>query len=250
MVTVTGTIIRRLTPGTNTLASDIYGFLISPLTLKVPLLAITPLFILSLLLIPFIYLYLKNMVERNEWITIAILGTFVIATFLAYSTSITGLSNSVGVYPDVRYLCPTYIPLNLIGLLILRKIFSDKNEIKKILIIFCAVLIPGILLLTGLMTYYHSVLDFWEMFLYLNGITPVIIYILLGLSFIVISLKILNITRVNYEIVMIALLMAALVIWQVSIMMIGNFYPKVFTGYPSLLPIMRELFEYLYSVGI
>jgi hypothetical protein len=156
----------------------------------------------------------------------------------------------VGVYPDVRYLCPTYLPLNLIVLLILRKVFSDQEEIKKILITFCAVLIPGILIVTGLMTYYHSHLDFWEMFLYLNGITPIIIYILLGLSFIVMSLKILGITRVNYEIIMIALLMAVLVTWQVSIMMIGNFYPKVFTGYPPLLPVMRTVFEYLYTVGI
>ena len=248
VITVAETIIHRLTPGTESLGSDIYGFLISPMTLKVPLLSLTPLFTLGLLLLPFIYLYLKRRIEKDEWITISTLIIFVIATFMAYSTSITGLGMSIGVYPDVRYLSPAYLPLNLIGLLIIRKIIPDSVVIKRILLRFCFFVIIGIPVVIGLMTYFHSSLDFWEMFLYLNGITPVIIYLSIGISFILITIGILNSGRVNIPVTFIAISLAIPLIWQVALMTISNYYIDVFTTYPPLLPGVRALFEYLFTL--
>jgi len=242
--TVIYTIIHRLTPQTDSLLSDVYGFLIQPATLKMPLLALTPLFVLGLLLLPFIYLYLHKRITKDEWVIIGLLGTFVLVTILAYATSITGLGASMGVYPDVRYLSPVYLPLNLIGLLLIRKIIPE-DVIPKIITGFVAVTAFGIPFVIGVMTYFHSSFDFWDMFLYINGISPVLIYISIGVAFLSICLKIFGVIKKDYYIIPVAFLLGIPLLWQIALMIIGNFYPGIFISYPPLLPAVRALFEYL-----
>lgn len=244
ITTVISTIIHRLTPQTDSLLTDIYGFLIQPATLKMPLLALTPLFVLGLLLLPFIYIYLHKRVTKDEWIIIGLLGTFVLVTILAYATSITGLGASMGVYPDVRYLSPVYLPLNLIGLLLIRKVIP-YDCIPKIITGFVAVIALGIPLVIGIMTYFHSSFDFWDMFLYINGISPVLIYISIGVAFLSICFKIFGVIEKDYYVIPIAFLLGIPLLWQIALMIIGNFYPGIFISYPPLLPAVRALFEYL-----
>lgn len=239
----------RLTPNTNTPLQDIYGIFLNPATLKLPLFAITPFFVLSILLLPITRYYLNIQLDKNEKKTILTLILFVIITIIAYTTSLTGLSNSMGVYPDIRYLSPTYLPLTIIGLIIFQKIQVIKIDIKKFLKFYLISFSIGILLMLGFLTQYHNKLFFWDVFLLLNGTTSIFIYLLITVTFLSLNLKFFNYIKGNYLYIPISILTALPCIWQVSLLLLCNFYSYLFSGYPPLLPIINYFFNSLYSLN-
>ena len=68
-----------------------------------------------------------------------------LAIFIAYISEFPILNTDPGVTPDVRYLSPVYLPLNLIGLLILSKfpnIIQTAQYLIKCAITFFCLLMP------------------------------------------------------------------------------------------------------------
>lgn len=240
-------LLSRITPHTENLPSDLYGFLINPITLKVPILAITPVFSLGILMLPFIYYFYGKKILKSELVTIIILMSIVISTIIAYASSITGLGTSMGIYPDVRYLTPIYIPLNIIGLMIIQKIFYP-SDIRKFVTFFLVSSSIGILGILGIITICHSNIEFWDMFLQINGVTTILAYCFIAISFLNFTFGIFWNLKRDYLIISIAILISIIFIWQFSLLILTNFYPLIFISYPPLLPDMQTFFEYLSNI--
>ncbi len=247
--TIALTIIERTTPHSTTVLQDIYGFLINPITLKIPLLALTPLFFFGILVLPFLYITIEKKIVQEEWITIAILMALICTTIGTYASSITGLNSSLGIYPDVRYLTPTYLPLNLMGLIIIRKIIPNESVIKQTLKYFFVFCIIGIAVGIGVVTIFHSKGNFWDILLPMNGIIPIILYLIIFIAFILFCRNIIKRSIKCYYSPIIASLIAIPLIWQVTTIYLVGLYPMTFISYPPLLPIMNALFSFLALFG-
>lgn len=246
---ISETIMNRITPHTDSLFRDVFGFLIAPESLKMPLLSLTPVFLLGLFILPFVYFYLKKRLEREEWIIIIILLSTSFATILAYATSITGLGTSIGVYPDVRYLSPVYLPLNLIGLMIIHKLPRDFFPGHVLLHSISCLSLIGIPLVVMIQVFSHSGLDFWDFFLVFNGITPVLVYAMTGVTFVMVAMRLMGFISGRFLIIPFSLCIVIPFLWQISLLCLGNFYPEAFTSNGPLLPGMREVFRILSHIG-
>lgn len=247
--TIIHTIIDRIIPHSNTLFQDIYGFLVNPATLKVPIFGLTPLFVLGILYLPFMYFFKKIKFNIEEKNIIAILFILVLITVITYSSSITGLNTSMGVYPDVRYLSPVYIPLNLIGLILIRKIITNTTDIQKILSVFFRTLIIGVGIGIGSVTYFHSQNNFWDILLPINGVIPILIYAVILIAFLTFCRNFFDKNKETYLPSIIGILIAIPLIWQIIIIFLVSLYPMTFISYPPFLPIMSTLFNFLTSFG-
>jgi hypothetical protein len=243
------TVLNRITPHLNTLPADLYGVFLNPAALKAPILAITPVCTLGILLLPFLYLYQKKKIEKNEWITIFIFLSIVFATIAAYASKFNGLGTSTGIYPDVRYLCPVYLPLNIIGLILIRKILVNPADIKKIITWVFGIGCAGIPVILGLMTFFRPGLDFWGMFLRVNGFFTILVYCSIAGAFFMYAFRLYGLMKRDHLLVPISFLIALPFLWQFSLLVITNFYPVMFIAYPPLLPFIRALLEFLLTFG-
>jgi hypothetical protein len=236
--------LHRMTPGGD-LMSGLYSAFLYPESLKVPVFALTPIFLLSVFLLPILVLYMKKRVEREEKMIIIILLSLSVATVIAYMSSISGLGTSNGIFPDVRYLSPLYLPLTLIGLIVLMKFDLSSSEtksiIKNIAVITVVVIVGVIVITTGL----HQEYGYSDFFLWINAFTTLLVFITLGITFIVFSSAALGIISDKYRWVPLCFLIAFPIIWQLSQLIIINFSGNIFDQYPPLLPAVRALSEYI-----
>lgn len=239
------TVIGRITPSGCTCFHDLIGILLIPDGMKVPVLSLTPLFILGILLIPYLFFSMKQTFNRDEWRHIFILFIFSASIILAYGSSIQNLELSKGIYPDYRYLSPVYLPCTLIGLIVIRKLFPTEDVWSRILKWSFIVSILGIAISMMVLVGSHRSLDFWNSFHAVNFLFPILIYSGVAVTFFCIILE----KKMPYGSVLrdfgMSLLIAGPLLWQVSLLIICQLYPTMFTSYPSLIPVVQGFFEYI-----
>jgi len=227
--------------------NGIFSAFFFPETLKLPIFAITPIFLLTIFLLPILILCIKTKIEPSELQFIFILGTLSLTTIIAYFTSITSLGTSIGIYPDVRYLSPLYLPLTLIGLIVLMKFDIPDLLLQKISRNILIIALLGIVVVLTLTTCLHNYYNYSDFFLWLNVFTASMIFITLGLSLVSFYLKVIGIKTQNIQIITLSFLIALPLIWQFSQLIIINFSNNLFDQYPPLLPAIRVFFEYISS---
>jgi len=244
IVTMIGT---RLTLGVpaETLFSNLYATCISPTTLKVPIFALVPLFILGLYFLPALIKEGTRKLGKDEKSIIISMLLLALGTGCAYLISIGGLHTSVGIYPDIRYLSPVYIPLNIIGLVLLSHVLTDSAMIKRVVYYALATAIGASCCMPFILGTLYRLYGFWDIFLWLNGIVTVIIYALLLICLLLVFGWYKGIFHLPVLTLPLAFLIAVPLIWQITMIMLTNFSIGGEYHYPPLLPMVRELFDWI-----
>jgi len=163
-----------------TVLSDIYGVLLNPLSGSMGLLPLVPLFMVALFVLPVLWAYGKLDFSREETQVLITMVLLALSIFLAYIRGISGMNASVGIAPDMRYLSPIYLPLTIIGLVVIRKVPSIINNVKiimKWIITIWIIIIPVSLVA---MSVYYPFPEVWALlFRPLNTIISLGIFVIL-----------------------------------------------------------------------
>lgn len=238
--------IQRMTPGEN-LFNGLFSVLLFQESLKLPIFALTPIFFLSMLILPILIIYIKPKIQLIEIQIIFILGSLSVTTILAYLTSIGNLGNSVGIYPDVRYLSPLYLPLSLIGLIILLKFKISSFCLQKMVKRIAIFTLIGIFIIIGITARSYPYFDYSDFFLWINVIIGSLIFSILGILTILFYFEIIVLKTNKIIYLLLPILIVLPLLWQLSQLIIINYSCNLFDQYPCLLPAIKAFFEYILS---
>ncbi|PKG32202.1 hypothetical protein [Methanoregula sp.] len=105
------------------LPGDLAGILFFPENGSLGFFLIVPVLLLALVLLPFFLLQKreKNNLFREDMKILILLSAAVFLVFLAYTHNLHNINTGDGIWPDIRYLSPAYLPATLLGLLLLEK---------------------------------------------------------------------------------------------------------------------------------
>ncbi len=232
-----GTVTSYFSPSVATIPQDFFGILFAPASGNMSLVAVSPLILFAIVLLPVAYIIHWDRFGKKEKLIIWLLATVGIAIWLAYMSSWHSLNTSHGVIPDIRYLAPFYLPAGLMGLLGVKS-FLTGTSWKPVSIYFllsAAVLTPVVLLTMLLIQPYGG---------YYAGYTAFFTQLIFGLlvvSFIVIYLKYgrkISFTGLHTTLI---LLFTVPLVWQ--IMMLFLYSVSKFNGYPLWVPIVDALYH-------
>ena len=163
----------------DTYFGSLYGILFNPQNGSMGLFIVAPFFLTAVLLGVYGIFLKKSWLADLEKEVLIIMLLFSGAAFLAYSTQIISMNLSVGIVPDIRYLSIVYVPLNIIGLLVLKKSGFFENgarEIVKLIVVFSVVSIPIILIFLKL--FYPIPVEYtYDLFTLYNNIMSILTYV-------------------------------------------------------------------------
>jgi len=118
---------------------DLAGIFFYPATGNASITALIPLFMV-MVIIAGIFVACKKIqffAEEKKFISLFLLIS--IAVFLAYARTLHILNTEYGIVPDIRYLSPVYLPLMMIGLIILKKTDllpeNPADSIKRLILV-------------------------------------------------------------------------------------------------------------------
>ncbi len=225
-----------------TFPSDLYGILFNPPSGSIGVFPITPLFLVALLLVP-IFLLLKQIrFSSKEKQYIGLMLLLFAGVFLAYVRGIAGIHTDPGIVPDIRYLSPMYVPLSIIGLIVVQKIAIISKRPLDILRWMMAIWIIGLpLSLITISNFYHPNARF-EVFQPLNTVVSIGMYILIALFFIFIIGN--SFVKIPDTIILIfvAMLCAIPLIWQIDTTFVVRQFASGLGGYSFWIPAVRAIF--------
>jgi hypothetical protein len=243
------TVFSRINPHFDTFISDLIRILFSPESGSTGVFILVPVFLLGLLSIPLLIKYKPEKFTVNELYLFLPLSLITIAIFFAYLNQFPILNADTGVAPDIRYLSPVYVCLNIIGLIILSKfsyIVQRAQDLFKYVAVFFCLLIP--IFIGIIFIYKHKVENFLPVFSHVSLWISVMVIIVVISSTIALCLHLKNQSKKTHLIILIGLLIALPFVWQViTIFLISNMV-KGYQGYTFWLPIIRKISNILYMV--
>jgi hypothetical protein len=226
-----------------TFFNDFYGILFNPQNGSMGVFALTPLFLLALFLIPIIIIIKKDPAFSNEEkFLLGSMGLFSFLVFAAYIYQINGLNTSPACAPDIRYLSPVYLSMNIFGLIILKKIPEiSKNSgiLLKLLLPLC-IIIPLVLVFNA--HYYPDPDSSWSAIYYpLDIIASLMIYLLISLFlFLQVSTFFFNKQNPYLKLIIIFGIISIPFIWQVVTSFNIWDWGRGLGGYTFWIPIVRK----------
>jgi hypothetical protein len=220
--------------------SDIYGILFFPASQSMGLFLVSPLALLTLLLLPLIYFLVKD--DKNhrriELVIFLLIASCVV--ILAYLHNLNGLNASHGIGPDIRYLSPLYLPIILLSLVLLERtiLFAHPKKLVTYSLILGFTLVP--IILVAIMLIYPAVDRNISEFLTLFKILiPFEVIMSLGIT-------------VGYHFahrkpdwitdLLLPILVITVLAWQITMVFLLLPVTK-FNGYPQWLPIVESLYN-------
>jgi len=241
-----GALLHLLLAGTNiqpsTFFSELYGIFFHPQSGSMGILPLVPVFLVAVMILPVLRIRGKIQFTPKEHLIIHTLLLLSLGIFFAYLRSLSGMNTSMGIFPDVRYLSPIYLPLTIIGLIIVRKIpsISDKPlELVAWMCTFWIVLIPASLIL--IRYYYPAPAEWKDVFPLLDTYAKVLIFIT-ALLFVVIcyrfvwSKKSFTLTKI-----LLSLVCALPLVWQIDASLISLLFASGLGGYSFWFPVLLKM---------
>ena len=228
----------------NTFFNDLYGILLQPLNGSIGVFTLTPLFLIALFLIPIIILTEKSPFSKEDKFLLFSMGLFSFLVFAAYLYQINGLNTSIGVTPDIRYLSPAYLSLNVFGLLIFKKIpelAKNPRVLLKLLLPSLVILLPLILVFNT--SYYPDPGNSWPAVFYpLDYLASIMIYLLIFL-FLLLHVSGVFFKKQNpcLKLLIVLTILSIPFIWQVITSVNTCVYGRGLGGYTLWIPIVRKL---------
>jgi hypothetical protein len=229
---------------------DIYGVFFNPQNGGMGVFCLTPLFLIALFLIPIIILIEKHTFSQEDRFFLISMIFFSVLVLAAYITKIYGINTSPGIVPDIRYLSPAYLPLNVVGLIVLKKIpdlSENSSNLLKIMFSFGILLIPVVLVFN---VYYYpfSEQDPWSsLFIPLNAAASIGIYILISAFLLMhVSFVFLKKQFNFWRPFLISAILCTPFIWQVAATFIMRIWGSGLGGYSFWIPIVRVIYSFLF----
>jgi len=242
-----GIIQSRTTIQWITFPQDLSGVLFSPQSGSLAVFPLIPLFLVALFLIPVLLYVQKIRFSREDTQLLGILALLSLAVFAAYIAAINIMNIDLGIAPDIRYLSPLYLPLNLIALFTLQKTGIITGKIFVTLKGMAAVLlvvIPVTLIAMSSISGYG--VDSMTLFHMLNGYVSSTIFILIALFLIsYLGTFFFRIPR-QVPLGLIVLLISVPLIWQIDVLFFVRVYGDYLGGYSFWIPLVRVFFGVIF----
>jgi hypothetical protein len=232
----------------STFPSDLYGVFLNPQTGSLGIFIITPLFLAAVLLIPILLIKKEFLFSREEKLFGGVIGLMALAVFFTYVRGISGMNTSPGIIPDIRYLLPIYVPLNILGLMVLKKIRLIPGIEVKIIRSICAILAVVIPVSLIIISQLYPFPDDWSaIFTILNGSTTLLTLIIV--AFLVISIISYEFYRTStaFPLISLATLCAIPFTWQVDATFVMRAFGSGLGGYSFWIPAVRMFFAILFG---
>jgi len=245
-------LIKKSSIQPSVLFTDVVGIFFNPQNGSVGILSLTPVFLLALIILTLVILKRNLQFSPEEKRYLIILSIAGLSIVFAYLNWIHSMNTSLGIVPDIRYLSPLYIPLTLIGLLLIKKysrIGDHPVHALKMLFVLWGFLIPVSLIL---LPYVYPTPKSTSSFLTpLNEMFSIIVYMVI-LSTVIFYFLIkqfrLPETLFNYSLI---LILALPLIWQVDAIFFLHYY-NLYAGYTFWIPSVRIVytwfFQYLFII--
>jgi hypothetical protein len=230
-----------------TFLSDVYGVLLNPQTGSMGVLPLVPLFMGAILILPILWVFGNRDFSCEEKHILMTMGLLALGVFLAYVRGITGMNTSPGINPDIRYLSPIYLPLSIMGLVVIGKVPSLRNNVKTILQWVVAIWVIVIPLSLLAMSWYYPSPESWAfLFIALNTIASLGIFLTLVLFIIILTANILYKKTETPLVILFALLCAVPFIWQIDAIFLARLYGAGLGGYSFWIPVMLKIFGFIF----
>jgi len=202
----------------DTFLRSLYGIFLNPQNGSMALMAVAPFFLTAVLLAVYSVFLKKNWLAEVDREVLIIMVLFAGAAFLAYSGRIVSMNISVGIVPDIRYLSTMYVPLNIIGLLLLKKsLFFEKGakEIVKLTVVISMVCIPIILICLKL---FYPIPGGYtpDLFTLYNNIMSILTYVVILIFFVLYFITELNNRSKSIRCIFLAIIIIMPFLWQVG----------------------------------
>jgi hypothetical protein len=246
-----GTMVLIIVQGTNIQPSavftDLYGIFFNPQTGSLGLFPVMPLLFIVIVLLPLLILTKRihfSPQEKRFLIGLLILS---MGVFFAYLRDLHGMNTSVGVNPDIRYLSPMYLPLNIMSLIVLAKVpgvMEKTGTLLKWMVSACIIVIP---VSSIVMARYYPFSVFWEdLFPLLHLWISVGMYMMIMLCLVsIIYCIFFNKSNIIF-LGALAILCALPFIWQVDATFLTRYYGNGFGGYSFWIPVMLKFFGLIF----
>lgn len=233
----------QFTSSWSTLPGDIFAILFAPESGNMSLIAVSPLIVLAVILIPALYLdYRKG--ERSPNLLVAIfLVAMACAIWVAYARNIHMLNVDHGIVPDIRYLSPLYLPAGLLGVYGIRRLNGAINS-KRLMLSLTAVIAisaPALLLAMMLIQPYGGRYAGYTQFF------TQITFALLAVTLVLMAVR--KRFGIPQAWVTAALLLLVAVPFGWQMMMVFLYSVAKFNGYPLWIPVVETLYEHCIGVN-
>ena len=241
--------IQQKTMGFNlsTVFTDLYGIFFSPQSGSIGVFPIIPIFLVAILILPGFIISKKIQFTKKDYQMIGILMLVSLGVFIPYIVQIESMNINGGIVPDVRYLSPVYLPLTLIGLLIIKQIpeISERSLelIKGMLATWC-IFIPLSLLV---ISRYSRLINNWvDLFPLLDVITSLGISLLAAIFIVIAMYGIIFNKSIIHTRVFLILLCAAPLIWQIDMSFLARQFGNGLGGYSFWIPVMLQGYAFIF----
>lgn len=160
-----------LAPDLQTLPADLFGVFIAPETGHISLIAVSPLILIALLIIPLLFWKKSEAFSLLDRKLIILFGAIGLAVMMVYLRSFHIMNTDVGIVPEMRYLTPLYLPAGLLALYAFRKTFpvseSKRLAILTLVTVLCLVPLLVLFIATGpFANRYFTTISFFSIMTY------------------------------------------------------------------------------------
>jgi hypothetical protein len=235
-------VLNHFSPRLATLPGDIFGILFSPASGNMSLVAISPLIVIALTVLPITWLFHRDCFTSFDKRIILLLVAIGVAVWAAYLRSLPGLNASTGIVPDIRYLVPFYLPAGLLGVYAIRTVTKRGDEQSLMQGTVSCILI-GLPLFIGAIVILQP---FGGLYAGYTAFFKYSTFVLLALSLCAIYLVSVERISIKVLIAILGLLFAAPFAWQ--IMMVFLYSIGKFNGYPLWIPLVEDIFNMVIHV--
>jgi hypothetical protein len=225
--------------------SDLAGIFFYPATGYSSIFSIVPLFLVMITCVVILLAFKKIRFSNEEIKFISLFLLTTLAVFLAYSSWIHILNTDGGIAPDMRYLSPAYLPLTMVGLILLKKIDilpeNPADSISRFFLVCSAGLVISMVSLPFACTLYTHINKGL-------GFPPIGKFF----SLYVLTIGLLTLGSILYSIFtrhktiiceyLVFLLCSLPFFWQVNMILMLRYYSG-FAGYIFWIPVVRIIWE-------
>ncbi len=232
---------NHFTPSWSTLPGDVFGILFAPASGNMSLVAVSPLIVLAVILLPVLYLDYRRGERSQNLAVVIFLVVVACAVWVAYARSLPGLSASHGIIPDIRYLSPFYLPAGLLGVYGISRLASANPKRRALWqVAVIGVAAPVLLLALMLIQPYGGQYPGYTLFF--TRIT----FVMLAVTLILIAVRKRFSIPGTWLTAALLLLIAVPFAWQV--MMVFLYSVAKFNGYPLWIPLVETLYQHCIGV--
>ena len=233
---------NHFTPSWSTLPGDILGILFAPASGNMSLVAVCPLIVFAIILIPVLYLDYRRGERPQNLAVVVFLVVVACAVWVAYARSLPGLNASHGIVPDIRYLTPFYLPAGLLGVYGIRRLAGTDPK-KMMLWQVAAIAVSAPVLLVAMMLFQPYGGQYAG---YTQFFTQITFALLAATLVLMAARKRFGIPQAWITAALL-LLVATPFAWQ--LMMVFLYSVAKFNGYPLWVPLVETLFQQCIGVS-